>query len=255
MFKSKSRFNFVCFFFLAFVSHVTLADKSEQSIFDKSRDRNIPVTVSKPINSASCTQKNQCPVAIISAGYGIKHTQYQFIETLLKQRGFLTIAVGHELPSDPPLSVTGNLYQTRSENWQRGAATLRFVRSFLGEKFTGYNFNTLTLIGHSNGGDISSWLANENVDFIERVITIDHRRVPLPRNHNIKVLSIRGSDFPADEGVLYTPSELSEYPVCIVKIDKSRHNDMYDGGPTWLKEAITDKIALFLTNKPCDNKR
>jgi len=237
------------------ISSGELLASTSNTIYDESRDRNIPVTVSKPINSASCTQKNQCPVAIISAGYGIKHTEYQFIETLLKQHGFLTIAVGHELPSDPPLSVTGNLYQTRSENWQRGANSLRFVRSFLGEKVIAYNFNALTLIGHSNGGDISSWLANEHVDFIERVITIDHRRVPLPRNHNIKVLSIRGSDFPADEGVLYTPSEVSEYPVCVVKIDKSRHNDMYDGGPTWLKEAIIDKIALFLTNKPCDNKR
>lgn len=147
----KMRLSLTLALILAISSGELLASTSN-TIYDESRDRNIPVTVSKPINSASCTQKNQCPVAIISAGHGIKHTQYQFIETLLKQRGFLTIAVGHELPSDPPLSVTGNLYQTRSENWQRGAATLRFVKSFLGEKFVGYNFNALTLIGHQMVG-------------------------------------------------------------------------------------------------------
>lgn len=248
------RFSLALSLMLGLASYAVNAKNSDLSVFDQSRDRHIPVTVSKPTNSASCTQKNQCPVAIISAGYGIKHTEYQFIETLLNKNGFLTITVGHELPNDPPLSVSGDLYQTRSENWQRGAQTLRFVKSHYANKYTHYNFNALTLIGHSNGGDISSWLANENVDYIERVITIDHRRVPLPRNPNIKVLSIRGSDFPADKGVLYSESETQQLPVCVVKIAKSRHNDMYDGGPKWLKQAINAHITQFLNNQPCHSK-
>lgn len=246
------RFSFMFLLVCSVTSYTLSAKNNDNTVFDQSRDRNIPITVSKPINSASCTQKNQCPVAIISAGYGIKHTEYQFIENKLNQHGFLTLAVGHELPNDPPLSVTGNLYQTRSENWQRGAHTLRFLKAHFENLLPSYNFSSLTLIGHSNGGDISSWLANEGVNYVDRVITIDHRRVPLPRNKNIKVLSIRGSDFPADKDVLYTQSEAAQLPVCIVKIAKSRHNDMYDGGPEWLKEAINIHITQFLNNQACN---
>ena len=41
----------------------------------------------------------------------------------------MVVAIGHELPNDPPLSVSGNLYETRSENWSRGAVTLDFIRN------------------------------------------------------------------------------------------------------------------------------
>lgn len=161
------------------------------------------------------------------------------------------VAVRHELPTDPPLSITGNLYQTRSENWRRGAHNLRFVRDALKSTMTEFDFDKLLLIGHSNGGDISAWLANEMIAqdeaFISTVITLDSRRVPLPKTPAIKLLSIRGSDFPADEGVLPTVDERRALGLCITTIPQSRHNDMYDGGPAWLKVEIKQQLLTFLT--------
>lgn len=163
----------------------------------------------------------------------------------------MVVAIGHELENDPPLSVSGNLYETRSENWMRGAETLDFIKHSLASTYQNYNFNDLLLIGHSNGGDISSWLANAGKDYIDTVITLDHRRVPLPRNKNINVLSIRGSDYPADEGVLPSSEETQEYGMCVSEIPKSRHNDMTDYGPKWLKDEIKRVVKNFLNDTSC----
>ena len=220
-------------------------------IFDKSRDRYIPIEISHPVQTGACKAQSPCSVAFISAGYGVSHLNYQFIANLLKQRGYMVVAIGHELPNDPPLSVSGNLYETRSENWSRGAVTLDFIRNNLKPRFKNYDFDNLTLVGHSNGGDISAWLANEGKDYIQDIITLDHRRVPLPRRDDVKVLSIRASDFPADKGVLPTVSEQQKFGSCVVTITKSRHNDMEDNGPEWLKTKINALIVGFLEENSC----
>jgi len=48
------------------------------------------------------------------------HLQYTFYcQTTLSKSDFLVDCdVGHELPSDPALSLAGDLYETRSENWE-----------------------------------------------------------------------------------------------------------------------------------------
>lgn len=220
-------------------------------VYDESRDRYIPIEVSHPNGQEHCQVSQQCSVALLSAGYGVSHTKYGFLAKQLNQLGYMVVAIGHELESDPPLSLSGNLYETRSENWIRGAATLDFIKHELESTYPSYNFNDLLLIGHSNGGDISSWLANEGKDYIDTVITLDHRRVPLPRNKGIGVLSIRGSDYPADDGVLPSPQEAQAYSLCVKKIPESQHNDMTDYGPDWLKIAINKVVEGYLTGSSC----
>lgn len=224
---------------------------ASDEVYDESRDRLIPVEVSHPVEKEHCNETEKCPLALLSAGYGVSHTKYDFLAKQLNQMGYMVVAIGHELESDPPLSVSGNLYETRSENWMRGAETLDFIKRRLASTYQHYNFNDLLLIGHSNGGDISSWLANAGKDYVDTVITLDHRRVPLPRSKDINVLSIRGSDYPADEGVLPPPEEIREYRMCITEIPKSRHNDMSDYGPKWLKDEITNVIDDFLNSSGC----
>lgn len=220
-------------------------------IFDQSRDRYIPIEISYPVETGACKAELPCKVAFVSAGYGVSHSNYQFIGNLFEQRGYMVVAIGHELPNDPPLSVSGNLYETRSENWSRGAVTLDFIRNNLKPRFKNYDFDNLTLVGHSNGGDISAWLANEGKDYIQDIITLDHRRVPLPRRDDVKVLSIRASDFPADKGVLPSTTEQKKFASCVVTIPKARHNDMEDEGPEWLKTKINTLIAGFLEENSC----
>ncbi|MCL1068536.1 alpha/beta hydrolase [Shewanella olleyana] len=246
---------------------------------DISRERLIPVELYYPVTEFNCSEASKCPVMILSSGYGLLHTEYQFISQHFQQQGYLVIAVRHELPSYPPLSRVQPFAETRHENWQRGADTLNFIQHYFSQQYVtpqfvsrqfvnqqyvnqkqsstdstryiaeNFDFKHITLVGHSNGGDISSLLANsgasniENnkVDYISCIITLDHRRVPLPRDPAIKVLSIRASDYPADEGILPSEGENASN-ISVIMIDGSRHNDMNDYGPTWLKDKILNLI-------------
>ena len=221
------------------------AVKAEE-IIDHARQRSIPVDISLPAASEQCAQASKCLVAFVSAGYGVSHTRYQFLVDVLTEQGFLVVAIGHELPSDPPLSVTGNLFETRAENWARGAKTLSFVRETLGSRYPGYDFDHITLVGHSNGGDISAWLTRQSPHYVDAIITLDHRRVPLPRSEKINVLSLRASDFDADAGVLPSSSEQQHYRSCVIKMANARHNDMTDLGPAWLKLELQRMIRQWL---------
>ncbi|AOT11274.1 hypothetical protein S4054249_23580 [Pseudoalteromonas luteoviolacea] len=222
-----------------------------QLLHDEARNRSIPIEITPPTHTTDCNAKKPCPVAFISAGYGVSHQDYQFLSTTLAQQGYLSVAIRHELKEDPPLSVSGNLYETRQENWQRGAKTLQFVRNTLKLTYPNYDFNNLLLFGHSNGGDISSLLINQGAPYVSGLVTLDHRRVPLPRNPSVSVLSIRGSDFPADKGVLYTEKESQTYPVCVIKVPQSKHNDMTDEGPAWLKQSMTTLVKGYLHGHAC----
>lgn len=224
-----------------------------QSTFieDDSRDRQIPVKFYPPASPASCSVEEKCPVAFLSAGYGMQHTDYGFVANALSQLGYFTVAIRHEMPEDPPLSVSGNLYQTRTENWIRGAKSLEVVRAKLSDRFRHLNFKELLLVGHSNGGDISSWLGNKGHTYVKSIITLDHRRVPLPRSAEIKILSIRAGDFPADRGVLPSAAEQQKYASCIIKIEDARHNDMWDGGPDPLKQDILAIVRHHLRGEDC----
>lgn len=223
---------------------ITLSAKSTY-VFDQARDRKIPVEIYEPEYQRDCGAQSKCPVAILSAGYGVSHKKYEFIASVYARQGYLVLAVRHELPGDPPLSTYGDLYKTRIENWQRGAETLRVVVSSMEQRYQGYNFKRLTLIGHSNGGDISAWLATQDSSMVDTLITLDHRRVPIPKAKGLRVLSLRAGDLPADEGVIPTPDEQTSLGICIVKFPKALHNNMTDYGPEWLKSHIHETLVRF----------
>ena len=220
---------------------------------DIQRQRDIPIHISYPQDAAVCGDESSCPVALLSSGYGVAYDNYSFISDTLSAAGYLVVAVQHELAGDPPLAVGGNLYSARSENWQRGANSLEFVRTELQQRMPNYNFAALTLIGHSNGGDISAWYINSGRGQTARLITLDHRRVRLPRAETVSVLSIRGSDFPADDGVLYTAEELTQLNGCIIQLADAKHNDMTDFGPDWLKNALANSIHAFVAGECLNN--
>jgi len=224
----------------------TVSFAKSEEIVDKTRDRAIPVYISEPSNSLSCSEHNKCPVVFINAGYGIAHTDYQFAADIFTAKGYLTIAVAHELKGDPALNRTPPYIATRLENWHRGVVTLKFLVNEISSRYPSYDFSQLILFGHSNGGDISALYAALYPNQVERIITLDHRRMLLPRDKNIRVLTLRGSDFLADHQVLLNADELTQYPVKQVPIENSRHNDMFDGGPKWLVDRMSKELNVFM---------
>jgi hypothetical protein len=227
----------------------TTSYANDNVITDESRNRDIPINITLPANNAKCTAQAKCPVAFINAGYGISHNEYTFVSNAFNQRGYLTVAVAHELKSDPYLNREQPYLTTRMENWHRGVVTLKFLVNELSSKYPAYDFTKLALFGHSNGGDISALYGSIYPNEVSQIITLDHRRMLIPRNKNIRVLTLRGSDYPADANVLLNDSELDKFPVTQIMIEKSRHNDMYDGGPIWLVDRMSKEVEGFLASK------
>ncbi|KPH63304.1 hypothetical protein AMS58_13855 [Pseudoalteromonas porphyrae] len=239
---------FVSFCFLI-VSVTASSATNSEVIVDKARARVIPISISLPAYNEHCSQQTKCPVAFISAGYGIAHTDYQFAVDVFTAKGYLSIAVAHELKNDPALNSNPPYMATRIENWHRGVVTLKFLVEKLSAKYPAYDFSHLTLFGHSNGGDISALYAAIYPNEVSNVITLDHRRMLLPRNKNIRVLTLRGSDYPADTGVLYTADELTSFPVDQFFLPNARHNDMFDAGPIKLLNKMKRHLNEFLVHQ------
>lgn len=219
--------------------------QSAITLHDGTRQRDIPVALYFPAPSTPCPAAQPCPVAFLSPGHGLAHTAYSFIAHTLNGLGYLVVAIQNQLPSDPPLPTGGNLREVRAPFWAQGAQNIRFARSELARSHPQFDWQRPVLIGHSNGGDISAWLVHESPGSATTLITLDHRRMPLPRDGATRMLSIRAGDFAADEGVL------PDAGACLITLDHARHNDMHDGGSAELRHAISRLIETFLRDGAC----
>lgn len=217
-----------------------------QILRDEARGRDVPLWVDEP---AACTAASPCPVVLLSPGWGIPATGYRFLVDGLVRAGFAVVAVQDQLPTDAPMPNTGDLHRDRTPFWQRGAATLRFVHGTLVSHRPELDARRVVLLGHSHGGDVSATLAAQRPGWVTALVTLDHRRVSLPAaGAGLRVLSLRGSDFPADPGVL--PAEPTA-GACLLPLAPARHDDMHDGGPAELKARLLGAVVDFLAQGRC----
>ena len=150
------------------------------------------------------------PIAIVSNGNTVKNTEYSFLANVLAARGYLVASIQQDLPSDPPLMTTIGLpYVGRRGIYMRCEANILFVLGELQKLQPNAEYDHLTLVGHSNGGDVSMYFAKEHPELVSKVITLDNLRVPFVLNKRLDILSFRSKDpnFKTDRGVLPTPSQ------------------------------------------------
>jgi len=211
------------------------------TLVDSSRQRTIPVALYRPV----VTQKVR-GLALFNHGYGGQYTGYSFLTRALAAQGYLVASIQHELPGDAPIASTGNIYQARLPVWQRGVQNMLFVRQMLLRREPALKKAPLLVAGHSNGGDMAMLLAREQPALVEKVISLDNRRMPLPRAARPQVLSLRSSDQQADPGVLPTPEEQTRWGITIVNLPNQLHNDMYDGATDAQKAEMLRHIRAFV---------
>ena len=188
------------------------------------------------------------PVAIISNGNTVKNTEYSFLANVLAARGYLVASIQQDNPTDPPLVTRVGLpYVGRLDVYKRGEANILFVLGELKKLQPNADYDHLTLVGHSNGGDIAMFCAKEHPNLVSKVITLDNLRVPFVLNGKMKILSFRSSDpnFRTDPGVLPTPQDAKDDGIDIVRT-KFQHTDMSDRGPDSVKEKIQATLDKFL---------
>ena len=225
-------------------SGATAVTPQRLELFDATIARRIPLALYPPA-TGSCS--GHCPVAIFGTGYQMTASDYTFIGETLSAAGYLTLVIQYDLQEDAPMPYTGNIRSDRNPYWQRGANSLQFALSQLPASFSDYAWAAPIIMGHSQGGDIAALFAAAHPDQISALVTLDNRRVPLPRNASYPLLSLRSADQPADPGVL--PAEPDA--ACILKLPEISHNDMADSGPAAAKALITSTILRFIKRHDC----
>ena len=153
--------------------------------FDATRNRAIPVELYVP------SKEKKAKVVIVSHGYGFNkggdNRAYSYLTEALAASGYLVASIQHELPTDELLPLTGIPQVVRRSNWERGVANIYFVLEELKKRYPSLDYRHVTLIGHSNGGDMSMLFAHQYPQFSHKVITRYNRLMPVPRTRPPKL--------------------------------------------------------------------
>ena len=188
------------------------------------------------------------PVAILNHGNTAKFTEYSFLANVFAARGYMVVSIQHDLATDAPLvTKVGELYVGRLPQYHRGIANIRFAIDELKKVQPNADYDNLTMVGHSNGGDISMYFAKLYPDQIKKIVTLDNLRVPFLTDGRFKILSFRSRDpvFKADPGVV-PDDEICEKAGITVVRTLFQHNDMRDTGPDQAKASIQGTLDKFL---------
>src|ERR1700684_2904932 len=222
------------------------------NLFDAARQR--PVSVDLAVRWDYEMKANagywRLPVAIISNGNTVKNTEYSFLANVLAARGYLVASIQQDIPTDPPLMTKVGLpYVGRRGVYEKGEANILFAVQQLKKLQPNADYEHLTLVGHSNGGDTAMYFAKHHPELVTKVVTLDNLRVPFVLSNKLKILSFRSSDpnFQTDPGVLPTPQQAETDGIDIVRT-KFQHTWMSDRGPDSVKERIQATLAQFLGN-------
>jgi pimeloyl-ACP methyl ester carboxylesterase len=200
------------------------------------------------------------PVAILNHGNTVRFTEYSFLANVFAARGYMVVSIQHDLATDAPLvTKVAELYVGRLPQYHRGIANIRFAIEELKKVQPNADYDHLTMVGHSNGGDISMYFAKLYPDQIKKVVTLDNLRVPFMTDGRFKILSFRSRDpvFKADPGVVPADEICEKAGITVVRTS-FQHNDMRDTGPGEAKASIQGMLDKFLEDdgplRPTDAK-
>jgi pimeloyl-ACP methyl ester carboxylesterase len=227
------------------------------TFLDPSRD-NRPVAVDIAVRRDKEMQANagmiKLPVAVLNHGNTVKFTEYSFVANVFAARGYEVISIQHDLPTDPPMvTKVGEPYVGRLAQIQRGVANIRFAVAQMRDVQPNADYDHLTVVGHSMGGDITMYFAKQYPEEIKKVVTMDNLRVPFITSGKFKILSFRSNDpqFKADPGVVPS-SDICEKAGITVVTTQFQHNDMRDTGSENAKSSIQAMLDKFLADADSD---
>ena len=221
------------------------------TFYDPARD-NRPVAVDMAVRRDREMQADagmlKLPVAVLNHGNTVKNTEYSFLANLMAARGYMVISIQHDLPTDAPMvTKVGEIFVGRLTQIQRGVANIRFAVSQMRDVEPNADYDHLTVVGHSMGGDITMYFAKQYPDEVKKVVTLDNLRVPFITSGKFKILSFRSKDpqFKTDPGVIPSADECEKAGITVVNTD-FQHNDMRDTGSEEAKNSIQGMLDKFL---------
>lgn len=214
-------------------------------LYDSQRERIVPIAVYEPKHIHKKTS-----VVIFNHGYGHNATDsyltYSYLTKPLAEKGYYVISIQHELPDDAPLAMIGEFMKTRISNWERGVKNIVFTIEQFKRLKPELNWSNLSVIGHSNGGDMAMLFAIKHPTMAQKIISLDHRRMIMPRCSSPKIYTLRGSDYEADESVIPTTEEQQKHHISVVQLGGIKHGDMDNKGTREQHKIIINYILSFL---------
>ncbi|MGX7745150.1 alpha/beta fold hydrolase [Rhodopseudomonas parapalustris] len=223
------------------------------TFFDASRQRPVEIAIAVRRDKEMQAEAGlaELPVAVLNHGNTVKFTEYSFLANLFAVRGYLAVSIQHDLPSDAPLvTKVGEPYVGRLPVYEKGVANIEFAIAQLKAVVPNADYQHLTMVGHSNGGDISMYYAQLHPERIRRVVTLDNLRVPFMIDGRFKTLTFRSQDpvFKTDPGVIPAQDVCDKAGITVVKTG-FQHTEMSDRGPEVVKNAIAASLDRFLDDK------
>jgi predicted esterase len=238
--------------FMAFCPFQGIAQSSDQqflrldTLFDVVRQRLIPIAIYSP----KVFKTKRPRLVIFNHGYGQNKggdcLAYTYLTEKLASEGYVVVSIQHELMTDSLLLLTGIPQVVRRPFWDRGADNIMFVINALKKSDPTLDFKHITLIGHSNGGDMAALFPQKYPNIVHQIITLDNRRMALPMSKRLKVSSLRSNDQVADDNVLPNVADAKKYHIQIVKLQNTKHNDMDDNANPEQQKEINDYILKWL---------
>lgn len=229
------------------IHHSTLAFAD---ILRGDRDVTVEVSVRRDREMESLAEMIDLPVVILSHGNTVKHTEYSFLTNTFAARGYLVVSIQHDLSTDDPMvTKVGEEYVGRRSQYNRGIANILFTIEQLKKDYPNADYRHLTLVGHSNGGDISMYFAKLHPELVKKVVTLDNLRVPFVTDGKVKILSFRSKDpqFKADPGVVPDDETCAKAGIQVVRTE-FQHNDLSDRGSDHVKGFIEGAVHDFLND-------
>jgi hypothetical protein len=190
----------------------------------------------------------ELPVAILNHGNTVRFTEYSFLANVFAARGYMVVSIQHDLETDEPMvTKVGEEYVGRRLQYNRGIANIKFAIDELKKVQPNSDYAHLTMVGHSNGGDISMYFAKRYPEMIKKVVTLDNLRVPFITDGKFKILSFRSRDpvFKPDPGVIPDDEVCAKAGITVVRTE-FQHNDLSDRGPDHVKARIQAMLHKFL---------
>jgi hypothetical protein len=220
------------------------------SFYDSARHRpvDVDIAVRRDTEMRANAGMITLPVAILNHGNTVRFTEYSFLANLFAARGYMAISIQHDLETDTPLvTKAGELYVGRLPVYLRGVENILFAIEQLKRNQPNSDYTHLTMVGHSNGGDISMYFARIHPDLVKKVVTLDNLRVPFITDGKFRILSFRSRDpvFKADPGVVPNDDICKKAGITVVQTGY-QHTDMSDRGPDEVKTSIQTVLDRFL---------
>lgn len=234
------------------ISHTTL---TFHDVLRDDRNVTVEVAVRRDRQMQAAADMIELPVAILSHGNTVRNTEYSFLTNVFASRGYLVVSIQHDLDTDAPMvTKVGEEYVGRRMQYNRGVFNIMYAIDELKKRYPNANYRQLTLIGHSNGGDISMFFAKQHPDLVKKVVTLDNLRVPFITDGRIKILSFRSKDpvFKADPGVVPDDETCARLGIKVVRTE-FHHNDLSDRGPDSAKSSIQAGVEQFLDEDGGEN--